>query len=457
MPKLTTAAVAKYTADAKRRREIRDTLAKGLYLIIQPKPRGSKSWALRFRRPDGKPAKLTLGPVDFSAESKDEPVIGGPLTLPQARELAAAIDRRRARGQDVIAEERAKAARAAAAATAAAANTFGAAARKFFTGHRTKWNALPRRWRELGRIFGFDWREGADPARDEPAIIPGSLAAIWADKPLATIDGHDIYTMVDTARKTGIPGLPRANKGISDARGRKMHSALSALFSWLLRHRHGGISVNPTVGVYQPLAGAPRERVLTDAEIISFWNATAKVEPPYGSIFKLLLLTGCRLNEVVGMKRAELSDATWTLPGERTKNHRPLVLALPPLALALIPAGTSNGVPGYVFGGDKPVTSFSRVKDALDAAMPGVAPWRLHDLRRTAATGMADLGIAPHIVEAVLNHVSGAKAGVAGIYNRAAYAPEKKAALERWAAHIEGLVTDRGATVTDIKTGRARR
>lgn len=97
------------------------------------------------------------------------------------------------------------------------------------------------------------------------------------------------------------------------------------------------------------------------------------------------------------------------------------------------------------------------MKDALDTAMPGAAPWRLHDLRRTAATGMAELGIAPHIVEAVLNHVSGARGGVAGIYNRAAYADEKRAALERWANHVEGLVTDRGAKVADIKTERAKR
>jgi len=73
--------------------------------------------------------------------------------------------------------------------------------------------------------------------------------------------------------------------------------------------------------------------------------------------------------------------------------------------------------------------------------MGATPPWRLHDLRRTAATGMADIGIPPHIVEAALNHVSGAKAGVAGTYNRAAYANEKRAALERWALHIERLVS----------------
>src|SRR5262245_65764837 len=97
----------------------------------------------------------------------------------------------------------------------------------------------------------------------------------------------------------------------------------------------------------------------------------------------------------------------------------------------------------YVFSntGRSPLQHWYKAKDRLDAAMKPATPWVLHDLRRTAATGMAELGIAPHIVEAVLNHVSGARAGVAGTYNRAAYLPEKKAALARWAAHIEGLVS----------------
>ena len=208
--------------------------------------------------------------------------------------------------------------------------------------------------------------------------------------------------------------------------------------------------------------------MLSEAEIRIFWRGCERLGPPYGVLFKLLLLTGCRLNEVTGMTRAELSDdgATWTIPSERTKNHRTHVVPLPPLArdiLAAVPRIESAA--GYLFtlSGARPVTSFSGAKAQLDAAMLTVAReedpasavvprWTLHDLRRTAATGMAELGIAPHIVEACLNHVSGAQAGVAGIYNRAAYGPRRRAALERWAAHVAGpRRRGRSATVTPLR------
>ena len=90
--------------------------------------------------------------------------------------------------------------------------------------------------------------------------------------------------------------------------------------------------------------------------------------------------------------------------------------------------------------GTTPISGFSKFKAQLDAAMETTEPWRIHDLRRTAVTGMAELGVTPHVIEAVVNHISGHKGGVAGVYNRAAYAPEKKAALELWADHVSSIV-----------------
>ena len=122
-------------------------------------------------------------------------------------------------------------------------------------------------------------------------MIKGGLAATWADKPVAEIDGHDIHTVVDEARRHGIPGLARRNSGASEARGRKMHAALSVLFRWLLQRRR--VATNPCVGVWHPDAPPSRERVLSEAEIRWFWRGCERLGPPYGALFQLLLLTGC--------------------------------------------------------------------------------------------------------------------------------------------------------------------
>ena len=158
---LTSAAVAKYVPRPQRR-EIPDAKARGLYLCIFPS--GVKSWVLRFRRPDGRPAKLTLGAVS-DEESADEPELGAPLTLGMARELAARINRQRARGIDVIEENKARKHRERAAALQNATNSFGAAVREFFVDHKTRrWQTRPRRWRGDARLLGLDWLRNCDPA-----------------------------------------------------------------------------------------------------------------------------------------------------------------------------------------------------------------------------------------------------------------------------------------------------
>jgi len=189
---------------------------------------------------------------------------------------------------------------------------------------------------------------------------------------------------------------------------------------------------------------------------------------PFGPLLKLLLLTGARLNEVARMTRDELSadGATWSLPRSRTKNARPHVVPLPPAARDLI-----TSVPhivnkaGYVFTtrGDVPVSSWTYLKNLLDAAMIAVAKqecadakiphWRLHDLRRTTVTGMAELGIQPDVIELCVNHISGTRSGVAGVYNRSELLPERKAALERWAAHLASLVEGKPPKIVPLRKG----
>jgi integrase len=177
------------------------------------------------------------------------------------------------------------------------------------------------------------------------------------------------------------------------------------------------------------------------------------VGEPFGAALKLLLLTGARLNEVSDMTRAELNDdGVWSISGARTKNKRPHIVPLPPLARDILEhVPRIEGTFVFTTNGRSPISGWSKIKERLDELMGDPPHWRLHDLRRTAATTMAEIGVMPHIVEAALNHISGAKASVAGVYNRAAYAPEKKAALERWAAHIEGITSGRPNTVVPLR------
>ena len=442
MAKILTAAAIERLRPGKERVEIPDGGCPGLYLIIQPS--SVKSFAMRFRRPGGRTAKLTLGKVNLTnKEIGDEPVIGAPLTLSAARKLAAQIHHDRARGKDVIAaRHREKLERA-----TLGERTFAQAAVDFTDQYLRR---RTRGWLARARLLGV--RPGEDGGLE---ILPKGLSDRWRDRPLGEISGDDIHAIVDEARERGVPGLerrrlrrPASAKGPSEAQARAMHSALSKMFAWLVGRRR--IATSPVVGVAKPSILQSRDRVLTGDELVKFWRAASAERTEFAAVLKLLLLTGQRLGEVRGMRRAELAGDLWTIPGERTKNRRVHVVALPPMAREIV--ASVDGTAGEVIfttDGSHPVAIGSKIKRRLDAGM-AIAPWRLHDLRRTCATGMAEIGVAPHIVEAVLNHVSGAKAGVAGTYNRAQYAKEKKVALERWAAHVDGLVSGRAAKVVPL-------
>jgi integrase len=456
---LTAAAVAKYRAGPKRRR-IRD-VTKGLFLIVAPS--GKKSWQMRFRTPSGRIGKLTLGDVDLSGrELKEDPEIGQSLTVAAARQLAARVHRERALGHDPVAANKARRHRLRAELIDRRQNTFGAAVRVYIKDYVIQDCANPkqRRWRETARLLGLD------PVN----LVPkkGGLAQRWEAKPVSEVDAHEIWSVVDEARKRGVPGLEARNKGISEARARALHAALSAFFGWLQRQRR--VTNNPVAGISKPSAPAARERYLSHKEIQLLWKACDTVGEPFSSIFRLLLLLGQRLNEVAGMRRDELSHdgTTWNLPGDRTKNKRPHTVPLPPLAQAIIAA-----IPGHhqiIFSTGKqkgetptPPSGWNRAKRELDAAMLAIARkergadatipyWRLHDLRRTAVTGMAELSIRPDVIELIVNHVSGARGGIAGVYNRSELMDERRVALTRWAAQVAGIVNADVGKVVELRT-----
>ncbi len=203
------------------------------------------------------------------------------------------------------------------------------------------------------------------------------------------------------------------------------------------------LDANPAAGIEAPAEEVSRDRVLSNAEIAKLWPAFGQLGYPFGPVFQLLLLTGARRNEVGGMTWSEIIGDTWELPGGRTKNNRPHIVPLSTTAREILDNVPKIDGSDFVFtiNGRRPVSGWGRAKERLDK-IAGVENWRLHDLRRTLVTGMNEaLNIEPHVVEAVVNHQSGgAKAGVAGVYNRAQYLKQRKAALESWARHIKGIV-----------------
>jgi integrase len=377
-------------------------------------------------------------------EPEDGPAIGAPLTLAAARALAAEIQRKRVHGQDVVADRKAEKRRRAAEIKDAAANSFGAAAVDFIERYgRPKL----RRWRTTARHLGLQYPTDGDGA---PTLIAHGLAERWADKPMAAIDEHDIYGVIDETRRSGAPGLQRRKpQPTTDLMARVVVDALSQMFTWLKKERRVGR--NPCSGIHRPDKPVARDRVLEGGEIGRFWTAAGAERPEMAVLLRLLLLTGCRLNEVAGMRWPELSDdrATWTIPSSRTKNKRSHVVPLPPLARDLIASLTTvEGTVGYVFttNGRVPVSGWTRIKRRLDAAMR-IPPWRLHDVRRSFVTGLAELGIRPDVIELAVNHRSGMRGGIAGTYNRSELLPERRAALETWASHVEGLIAGGSARV----------
>jgi integrase len=249
--------------------------------------------------------------------------------------------------------------------------------------------------------------------------------------PIDTVARKDIAAcLVRIARKNGAASAGRAR------------SVLHAFCLWAMQMGYIEQQHNPVIGTIKPKQVGARDRVLTDVELATVWRTCG--DDDHGRIVRLLILTGCRRQEIGGMQWSEfdIERRTWTLPRERSKNGRPHTLPLSTMAwniIAAVPRLIDRdllfGV--YAAGG---FTAWATNKTVLDARLgDAVAPFTLHDLRRSAATGMADIGIAPHIIETILNHQSGHKAGMAGIYNRSSYEREVRAALALWGDHVRAL------------------
>jgi len=388
--------------------ELWDATVRGLGLRITPA--GVRSWFVRYRTPAGQ-RRFKLG--EYPSLSLKE-------ARKDARALLAEIDK----GKDPQREK-------VIARTASAPVTVKEAVTRYLDEVKLK----NRSWTETERILN------------------SHVVAKWANWPLEDVRRADIIAKLDAvARRApyGANGLMRQ---------------MRRFFNWAVEKDL--LAGSPMAGMKLPHKETTRDRVLTDDELATLWKVWSAMPYPFGPFYKLCLLTAQRRREVANMhwEHIDVADPDgwlWTLPRELTKSDRAHEVPLSPQVVAIL-EGLPRWPSGRVFTTNDraPISGFSKAKkrcDELaarlrekDGADP-IAPWRLHDLRRTAASGMARLGEPPHVVEKVLNHATGQISGVAAVYNRHAYLDEKRAALESWARHVEALTTgSRGAKVVPLK------
>jgi integrase len=357
---------------------------------------GSRNWIYRYRI-GSKQRSLILG----SAKSV-------PLSL--ARKNAIELEARvRLGGDPALDRQTAK---------LEADNTFGVLAHQYLEARKSEWR--PGTYKEIERQL---------------LKYAKSLHRL----PISAVSQHNIASLLNTIAKEA-----------GDVTANRLRGSLCSLFGWVIRE---GVRLpEGNVASYtNKRQEKARDRVLSDTELKTIWNACADDE--YGVILKLLILTAQRANEIAGLRWDEVHNEQIVLPSERTKNKRPHVIPLSEPAKTILVA-FRRGDRTHVFGRiDTGFQGWHVAKKVLNSRIIGksLAHWTPHDLRRTAATRMAELGVQPHIIEAVLNHVSGHKGGVAGIYNRATYDKEKREALNLWAEHVTAIVEGRKAAVVPLR------
>ncbi|QOF71877.1 site-specific integrase [Aminobacter sp. SR38] len=272
------------------------------------------------------------------------------------------------------------------------------------------------------------WEEDARILKNEVYPSIGRMKGV-------AVSRRDLLDIIDAKSASG-----------AKAQARSIHAVLRKLFNWAVDD--GYLLTSPIAGLKSRSKPTRRERVLSDDEVKAAWGSltSASISPVTANVLRLLFLTGQRSGEVCGMRKSEvdLQRATWTIPGERTKNELTHVVPLSPAALAILTeavnaAEDEDDAPLFTRTGE-PVESNAIAQAVRLKLQAGKERWTPHDIRRTVATGMATIGIMPHIVEAVLNHISGFRAGVAGVYNRATYEPEKREALVKWSSHLTSIV-----------------
>lgn len=291
----------------------------------------------------------------------------------------------------------------------------------------------------------YEHEKGRRPSsvRQAKLVIENHLKPALESKPLPHIGRAELQPIIDA--------IPARQKGMR----RAVFAYASILFGWAAKR--GMIDANPLSTMERPSPPPARSRVLTDSELSDTYLAATGMEAPFGPFFQMLILTGQRRSEVAGIAWGELDrdEATWTIPPERAKNKAAHIVPLSPAVVGLLDglAGVQDvhepkwPSAGLILStnGRTPISGITKAKQRLDTAIAKrrdgetLSDWRIHDLRRTLATGLQRLGIRFEVTEAVLNHVSGAKSGVAGVYQQHDWKEEKRSALDAWARHVAAI------------------
>lgn len=421
---LTTQVVAALKAGPKRR-EIPDDSRPGLYVVVQPKT-GAKSFAVRYRF-GTEWRKVTLGKfgdggliLGETRKDRKARLLRDPDSVsPCARERARLILDRVAIGEDPSTERR---------------GNVGAA-----------------------DLVSNVWSDYADRhlAKKRPAtaaaaqrVYRKSLSA-WVDRRIGDIGKRDVLDVLDAITAAGHP-----------AAAIRARAVLSKFFAWC--RGRDLIRLSPCDGVALESGDDSDEeanaRVLSDAEIQKLWKAADVMAYPFGGMVKLMLLTGCRREEISAMRDSEidLDSRTFTLAPARTKNKKTHVVHLSNAAVAIIEnlPRVENDT-GYLFStnGKTFATGYSKAKKAFDELMT-IPAWRFHDLRRTMVSGMARIGVELPVIERCVNHISGSFKGIVGVYQKHDYAREKAAAFDAWARHVQGVASGKPGNVVPMKAAR---
>lgn len=374
---------------------------------------GHKSWVAMYRV-GGKLQRFTIGTVDQYPK------------VETARERARQVMHDARAGIDPAAVK--KAARVAKAIEASEdANTVRAVAARFVELYCRPNN---RSWREAERTLN------------------NHVVARWGDRPMASITTADVFQLLDSLVIGG-----------HKIAANRVLAAMRKMCAWAVERQI--IASSPAKGISAPSEETERDRVLTDDELLRVWRAAEIIGGMAGPFVQTLILLAQRRDETAGMRWSDLDlqSAIWTIPSKTTKAGRTHLVPLPGPAVEILRRLPRLGDCEFVFTTDSkhPISGYSKIKDRIEglAKIERLLPdgvrqndWRFHDLRRTAATGMGDLGIAGSIISKILNHKEG---GITKIYNRSEQLPERRHALETWARHVQSLVEPSGGNVVELR------